>query len=266
MKFPLLELFLAELRRTWIQFIRYPSEAIVGIFIIVITFYFLFAGASYIAGPDAGLSGASGSERLEVLVVGYIISILVISVLSTTSNSLEQEASTGTLEQIFLSPFRSLTVFIMRAFASLSLRLVIVGISLTAILLITGTQLRFPLALVMPLGTLLMSAYGMAFAVAGLVLVVKRVSQVLGAVQFGLFLLLGSPVETMEGWGRAIAFCAPMVPSAGLLRDLMARELPLNWELYGIALANALFYLGLGFLLFARSERIAKQRGLLSGY
>lgn len=262
----MIELFIAELRRTWIQFIRYPSEALVGIFIVVITFYFLFAGANYIAGPNAGLNSPTGSERLEVLIVGYIISILVISVLSTTSTSLEQEASTGTLEQIFLSPFRSLTVFVLRAIASLTLRLTIVTISFSAILLITGTQLQFPPLLILPLATLLISAYGLSFAIAGLVLVVKRVSQILGAVQFGLFLLLGAPVETMTGLGRAIAFLAPMTPSAGLLRDLMARNLPFNGPLFGIALVNALAYLSLGLVCFSYSERIAKHRGLLSGY
>ncbi len=262
----MLELFVAELRRTWIQFIRYPSEAFFGIFITIITFYFLFAGANYIAGPNAGLNSPTGSERLEVLVVGYIVSILVISVLATTSTTLEQEASTGTLEQIFLSPFPSLTIFILRAIASLSLRLVIVTISLGAILLITGTQLQFPPLMILPLMTLILSAYGVAFAVAGLVLVVKRVSQVLGAVQFGLFLLLGSPVETMTGIGQTIAFLAPMTPSAGLLRDLMARDLPFNGSLFAIALLNALVYLGLGLFCFAYSERMAKQRGLLSGY
>ena len=261
-----LELFGAELRRSWIQFIRYPSEAIVGVFIIVVTFYFLFAGASYIAGPETGLNSAAGAERLEVLTVGYILSILVISVLSTTSNSLESEASTGTLEQIFLSPFQSLTVFIMRAFASLTLRLAIVGISFAAILLITGTQLYFPPILLLPLTTLLLSAHGLAFAIAGLVLVVKRVSQVLGAVQFSLFLLLGSPVEQMTGWGRTLAWLAPMTPSAGLLRNLMARELPFDWKLYSIALMNALFYLCLGFFVFTRAEHRAKCQGLLSGY
>lgn len=262
----MIELFGAELRRTWIQFIRYPSEAVLGVFIIVITFYFLFTGASYIAGPNAALNTEAGSERLEVLVVGYVISILVISVLSTTSSNLEQEASTGTLEQIFLSPFRSLTVFVIRALASLSLRLAIVGLSLGAILLITGTQLQFPPLLLLPLTTLILSAHGLAFAVAGLVLVLKRVSQVLGAVQFGLFFLLGSPVETLTGVGRALAFCAPMTPSAGLLRDLMARNLPLNWTLFGIAALNALVYLSLGLVCFARAERSAKLRGLLSGY
>jgi ABC-2 type transport system permease protein len=47
----LIEQFLAELQRTWIQFIRYPAEAIFGIFIYVFVFYSLFTGLKYVAGP-----------------------------------------------------------------------------------------------------------------------------------------------------------------------------------------------------------------------
>ncbi|NEQ25246.1 MAG: ABC transporter permease, partial [Microcoleus sp. SIO2G3] len=42
------ELFLAELRRSWIQFIRYPTEAIGGVVITTSIFYGLFLSARYI--------------------------------------------------------------------------------------------------------------------------------------------------------------------------------------------------------------------------
>lgn len=262
----MISLFFAELRRSWIQFIRYPSEAILGVFISTITFYFLFMGASYIAGPSGSLATSTGAERLDVLVIGYILWILTIFVLNETTNSLEAEAKTGTLEQLFLSPHSAVTVFFLRALAGLAIRLMLIAVSLGLILLITGSRLAFPPLLVLPLATMLMSAYGFAFILGGLVLLFKQVRQILGALQFGLLLLIGAPVENFTGLSRTLAFLAPMTPSAGLLRDLMARSQGLEWGMLAIALANGLVYLALGFVCFRRAERTAKQRGLLSGY
>ena len=259
-------LFLAEVRRSWIQFIRYPSEAIIGVFISTITFYFLFTGASYVAGPSGSLATADGAERLDVLVIGYVLWLLMLFVLSEATNSLEGEAKTGTLEQIFLSPHSAVTVFLLRALAGMAIRLLLIAVNLGLILLITGSNLAFPPLLVLPLATMLMAAYGFAFVLAGLVLLFKQVRQVLGGLQFGLLLLIGAPVENFSGVTKVMALMAPMTPSAGLLRDLMARAEGLSLGMLAIALLNGLFYLGLGFFCFSRAERVAKQRGLLSGY
>ncbi|NJN29791.1 MAG: ABC transporter permease [Synechococcales cyanobacterium RM1_1_8] len=262
----MIALFLAELRRSWIQFIRYPLEAILGVFISTITFYFLFMGASYIAGPGVNLSDSAGAERLDVLVIGYVLWILTLFVLTETTNSLEAEAKTGTLEQLFLSPFRAVTVFLLRALAGLAIRLILIAVSLGLILGITGSRLSFPPLLLLPLVTMLMSTYGFAFLLGGLLLLFKQVRQLLGGLQFGLLLLIGTPVENLAGLGRLVALMAPMTPSAGLLRDLMARSVGLDWAMFGIALANGVIYLGLGLWCFSWAERLAKQRGLLSGY
>jgi ABC-2 type transport system permease protein len=64
----MLELFLAEFRRSWIQFIRYPVEAIGGIVITTSIFYGLFLSARYIAGPSLQFG-----DRLDAIVVGYTL-------------------------------------------------------------------------------------------------------------------------------------------------------------------------------------------------
>ena len=88
----------------------------------------------------------------------------------------------------------------------------------------------------------------------------------MGIVQFLLLFLLAAPLEESSGPMQAIRFLLPMLPSTGLLRDLMAREIGLDWPTYGLALLNGLFYLGIGLLVFHWAEKIAKSRGSLSGY
>ncbi|MEO0685257.1 MAG: ABC transporter permease, partial [Cyanobacteria bacterium J06649_11] len=58
----------------------------------------------------------------------------------------------------------------------------------------------------------------------------------------------------------------PMLPSTGLLRDLMARGEGLEPDLLGIALLNGAAYFSLGLLVFGWAERQAKRKGILGGY
>src|ERR687885_770005 len=114
----MLELFLAEFRRSWIQFIRYPIEAIGGVIVTTTIFYGLFLSVGYIGGPSLQFG-----DRLDAIIVGYVLWDLVLFIMTDIAGGLQYEAQTGTLEQLFLSPFGAPTIFLMRALASLALRL-----------------------------------------------------------------------------------------------------------------------------------------------
>lgn len=255
------ELLLAELKRTWIQFIRYPAEVIAGLVIITSVFYGLFLSARYMAGPSFNFG-----DRLDAVVVGYVLWTLTLYIINDIAIGLQSEAQTGTLEQVFLSPFGAPRVFLARAIASLVLRLTLIVGILAILMAITGRMLSFPPTLIFPLLTLLMAGYGLAFVMGACALVFKRVQQVLGIFQFVLLFLLAAPVEEWSGPLLPLRYLLPMLPSTGLLRDLMARRLPLDWNTLILALLNGLIYLGLGLLLFRWAEGVAKRRGILGGY
>jgi ABC-2 type transport system permease protein len=92
------------------------------------------------------------------------------------------------------------------------------------------------------------------------------VQQILGIFQFLLLFLLAAPLEESTGLMQYLRFLLPMLPSTGLLRDLMARGLGLDWFTYALALLNGIVYFALGLLVFRWAEATAKQRGSLSGY
>lgn len=257
----MLELLIGEFKRTWIQFIRYPAEVIGGIVIITSVFYGLFLSAQYMAGPSMGLG-----DRLDAVVVGYVLWTLVLYIVNDIAINLQAEAQTGTLEQIFLSPFGAPRVFLARAIASLALRLTLIVGILLILMGITGSRLQFPIALLLPMVTLLLAGYGLAFTMGACALIFKRVQQVLGVFQFALLFLIAAPTEEWAGAGRWLAYALPMLPSTGLLRDLMARGQPLNWSLLVVALINGLAYFALGLSLFRWAEQAAKRRGSLGGY
>lgn len=257
----MINLLIGEFRRTWIQFLRYPAEVIGGVIVITSVFYGLFISAQYMAGPAIAFG-----DRLDAIVVGYVLWTLVIFIVNDVATNLQLEAQTGTLEQVFLSPFGAPRVFLARAIASLGLRLTLILTILLIIMGITGSQIQFPLALLLPLLTLLLAAYGLAFVMGACALIFKRVQQVLGIFQFALLFLLAAPTEDWQGAARLLANGLPMLPSTALLRNLMARGIGLDWGQMGIAIANGLLYFALGMLAFGWAERQAKRRGTLGGY
>jgi ABC-2 type transport system permease protein len=257
----IIDLLLAELKRTWTQTRRYPSEAVVGVIILTAVFYGIFLSTQYMAGPSMGFG-----ERLDAVVVGYLVWTLVLYIVNDIATTLQLEAQTGTLEQLFLSPFGATRVFLARAIASLSLRLILIGIVLAIIMVTTGSRLAFPPLLLLPLASLLLSAYGLAFLIGAFALVLKKVQQVLGLFQFLLLFLLAAPTENLEGRISSLANLLPIVPSTGLLRDLMAREQGLDWLMWGGAIANGIIYFVLGILVFRWAENKAKRQGTLGGY
>lgn len=257
----LTELFLAELKRSWILLLRYATEALGGIVITTTVFYGLFLSARYIAGPTSQFG-----DRLDAIIVGYVLWTLTLFIINDVASRLQEEALSGTLEQIFLSPYPPTQIFLLRACASLSLQSVLIVSILLIILWLTNSQLAFPLLLILPLICVLLGAYGLAFAMGGLALIFKRVGQLLGIAQFGLLFLLSVPLET-EGVGLpGLQALLPMTMGAGLLRNLMARQTGLDWGTLGLALINGLAYLALGLWLFRQAERLTKRRGRLGGY
>lgn len=257
----MLELFWGELKRTWTQFIRYPAEVIGGIIIITSVFYGLFLSAQYMAGPSMGFG-----DRLDAVVIGYVLWSLVLYIVNDIAIGLQSETQTGTLEQVFMSPFGAPRVFFARALASLVLRLTLILGILLILMGITGSRLQFPPALLLPLITLLLAGYGLAFAMGACALIFKRVQQVLGVFQFVLLFLIAAPTEEWSGTARWLSYGLPMLPSTGLLRGLMARGEGLDWAGLGIAIANGLVYFLVGMGLFRWAEREAKRRGSLGSY
>lgn len=264
-----MELFLAELRRSWIQLIRYSTEAIAGVIVTTVVFYGLFLSATYIAGPNLQLGDIATqtqNERLDSVIIGYLLWTLALFIMTDIAGGLQRETQTGTLEQLFLSPFSAPRLFLTRAIASLTIQLTLIAGILLIILMLTGSRLTFSPAILPPFLAVILAAYGLAFAMGALSLLLKQVQQLLGIFQFALLFLLAVPTETWDGAARFLGLLLPMAPGAGVLRDVMARELPLQPVPLLLALTNGIVYLALGMFLFHRAEYETKKRGRLAGY
>lgn len=256
----MLDLFWVEFIRSWLNLRRYPSEFVGAVVSLSTLFLLLFLGAKFLAGP-----GAEFGERTEAILVGFLLWILTIFAYNTLSFGLSEEAQTGTLEQVFLTPYGPIPLLLVRNLAGLGTQLLLLGTITVVLMLLTGARLSFPPLVALPILTVLLGSYGLGFAMASLALLFKRVQQLLGISQFLLIFLLQYPLEG-TGWLAKLGYFLPLVPGASLARQMMAAEAGLDWGLLGLALFNGLFYLGVGLFIFSRAVRTAKRRGLLFGY
>jgi ABC-2 type transport system permease protein len=134
------------------------------------------------------------------------------------------------------------------------------------IMLITGSRPHFSLSIIPPVITIMLATYGLGFVIGGLTLLFKRIQNVLQLSQFALLFLVMAPVETWQGFLKYAAYLLPLTPSAGMLRELMARNAAFNTGDFAVALVNGIVYFALGLLFFTWADRTAKHRGLLGGY
>jgi ABC-2 type transport system permease protein len=257
----MLELFLAQFKWSLIQYKRYYHEVVGGLFALTATFYGLFLSVGYIAG-----GGFKFGDRLDSIIVGYVLWSLVIFILGGIPLTVQREAQVGTLEQLFLSPFGSVRILLFRAISDLVFQSVLISVMLIVIMALTGRWLSFPITIVFPFITVILGAFGVAFTAAGLTLIFKTIQQLLGILNFIILFVLTMPTETWTGFSRILSYFIPMTTGAGVLRNLMARQQSLDLPLLGIAFLNGLVSLAIGITLFRWAERETKRQGKLGGY
>lgn len=257
----MLSLLAAELKRTWTLQKRYPLDLVVGLAMMGVSFYALFLGAKYLAGPTTQFG-----DRLDSLIIGYGLWTLVVISMNSIALLIQGEARTGTLEQIYLSSYGPLRVILSRAASILAISLTVSIGMLLIMLQLTRRDLHFPLETLIPLATVVVGAHGLGLTLGALALVFKRVQEMMRLFQFSLLALVIVPVEEWSGILGFIGMLLPVAPSAGQLRDLMARGEAFDPAFFALTLVNSLAHFLLGVGLFLWADRVARKRGLLGQY
>ncbi|AFV76904.1 hypothetical protein YIM1640_17240 [Thermus oshimai] len=250
----MLDLFLAELYRSFLGLRRYPLDFLGGLVTLSLIFYLLFAGARLLAGP-----GVEFGARLEGVLVGYLLWTFTLSAYNGLSFVLMEEARTGTLEQLFLTPYGPTRLLLLRQAAGLFGQGVFVLTLGLVLALLTGARPALTPGVLLPALAVLLGGYGLGLLMGSLALLFKRVEQLLGLSQFLLLIPLQAP-------GEGVWALLPLAPGAALVRGMMAHGTPLEPLPLLLAWANGLAYLLLGLGAFRRAVRRAKARGLLHGY
>ncbi|ERH13501.1 MAG: hypothetical protein J07HB67_02541 [halophilic archaeon J07HB67] len=251
-------LFLVLLRKELTILVRYP----VNFFGAVVSMFVIFL-LMVVGGQEVG--GASFSESLGGLVVGYLVFMLSQSAYQGLASSVGQEAQWGTLERLHLSPIGFGRVMIVSAVTQVLVSFIYAAILLPVTLLIANESLSIDLLTIVPITLLgLASVVGLGFVFGGASVLYKRVSSVFRLFQFGLIALIAAPVERFP-WSRVF----PIVQANHMLGRAMRegvglREFPP--EAFAVLVAVGVGYFAAGYGVFLLFVRRARKLGVLGDY
>lgn len=254
-------LFRTIFRRELTMMTRYMINTISGLVSIYLFFVLVFLGMQNLSGYMAG-NALSGT--LEGTIIGFFVWTFTIFAYSDLSWNLIGEAQAGTLEQLYLAPMGFKWVCACTVVSTFLLNLIPHTVFLLAMMATTGRWLHIDFLSLIPLMAItVLGAYGFGFALGGLALVFKRIQALFQIVQFVFLAFLLVP--TRVPWAKFL----PLSLGNSLVNDVMVKGTPL-WRLpiQSILMATAvgIVYLAIGLIIFARFERIARDRGLLGHY
>lgn len=249
----------ANVRKVGIELLRYLPNTISMVVTFYAIFLMFFLGIRVIGG-----SGTTG-ESSEYLIVSIVLWFLALMAMQGIGWEITNEATRGTLEQLYMSPVGAWRILLSRMIGSVVVNFAVIVVVLLLNMLTAGTWLEFDLLTLAPLFVLMVTCMlGVGFMVAGLALVFKQIQAFLQIAQFLFFALVAVPV-TLSPWLEAL----PVVRGAMMIRGAMTEGVTLaEFSLPGWALlvANTVFYFALGVFVYKLAERRAMNKGLLGQY
>lgn len=253
---------LSEFRREWLLFRRYPTEFISQIVVLVVVFYGLFLGASYIAGSHV-VEG-----RLDAVIIGYLLWTLCMGAIGSMGWEIMNEAQNGTLEQVMLNYLGLTRILLLRNIVMFLYNILFTMIVMFLIMWITGRHLSVSIQELIPFGLAMASAIGIGYCVASITILFKRANQFLGLLQFVLLFLVMTPFTSLPSWGRWVGVFVPIAPMNALLKQMMIQHRglidPHHWLVWSCV--NAVLWVALGMWVFTMACRRARRIGILGHY
>jgi ABC-2 type transport system permease protein len=252
----MIDLLRLEIERAWLLFRRYPVPHVGYAVVTFIIFYSLFLGSKYLAGPVE-----VAESRLDALVIGYIAWTLSMTAVADISLSLQDDMASGTLEHVYLSPFGPTRIYLARGLAKLLINLIVVALIGLLIMLATGHFIR-PRLLALPAAALMLgSAYGFSMFFGAITLLYKRLGGLFSLVQMALLYFAMLPIEEQPLRAQVLGGLLPIAPGVALLRQVLGKSPRLDALPVALALGNAVFYVGVGILVFHQADKVMRARG-----
>lgn len=253
-------LFVTIFRRRLIEMSRYPLELTGGLVIFYLFFLMMFLGARMFGGPEI-----KGGDTMSAVAVGFIVFVVAQQSYQSIGQQLLLESTQGTLEQLAMSPAGLRRVLLLDCFAQALTTVTPFGLIVFPIMVTTGRWLHLdPLSVVPLVVVTLAGVVGVGLALGGVTIVAKRAQAVFQVVGFAFLPLVAAPVDE-----RPLLKLLPVAHGSSLLREVMVQGHPLR-ELGGgdltVFVAVNCGWVLLGVVVFARLERVARDRALLGQY
>ena len=235
---------------------RYIFDNISGMFSLYLIFLAMFYGLKNFGGP------LFSAQRLDALIIGYILWTFALLAYSGVAQALMTEAQVGTLEQLYLSPAGFNKRLFCRLIFSYIYGFILVLIIFFLTMLTTGRWFSLPwFKVFFILSISLLSVVGIGYIMGGLAIVFKRMNSALNIMQFMLIGFVYADGYPLSGFSFL-----PYSPGANAIAHMVVGKetIPLWWFAY--VTINSLVYFFLGMGIYSLFERRAMRLNILSEY
>ncbi len=254
-----------EIRRQFIIMRRYWMNQLS----FAVTVYLFFLIIVFMGGAMSGQ--AVSNEMKAATLVGMLMWQLSLGSMEVLGWSFFNEAATGTLEHLYLSPMGVTRVFLARSAATFISMLLIMATSAAMAMLTTGVRLHLPpleIAVILPLAVA--GTYGFGFMLAAMTLTFKRTQQVMNLFQFFFLFFTGAvvPLEKMHWTLRALGETLPMTWGIRALHQvtIFGARLGDVTEMLGLMLVTSALWLAAGIGVYTLADRHARLKGSIGQY
>ena len=216
--------------------------------------------------------GQITQDQVASTVLGFVVTFYAMNAVGDMSWNLMEEAQTGTLEQMYMSPMPTQLVVLGRSLASLVSTTIQVLVTTTIIFVLFQLQLPLTWQMIPVLLITIVGLLGFGYIVGGLTLIFKHVGPLANILQNALLIANGTflPVSFMPTWMATAVTFLPSTLGIILMRRVVldGDSLMMLWadgSLLWLIVHSVAFFIG-GWLIFAFCENIARKQGSLGQY
>lgn len=257
-------IFRAEIKRYFRVQWSHPGDSLSW---FLYTFLMFIAAIILLNGISGGQYGKQ--EQLLVL-IGWLTFIVASDVIQELPGIISEEAQTGTLEQLCITPVPLASLLALRSLAFL-LGSGVRGLLAAVILSIFVSPLQTGPALIVIFLISLVGAYGLGFMLAGVALVFKRAEALVGVLLSLMIFLTGALVglESLDWVYQVSKLLLPLTWGISMIRSTVisgSLVAPLQFrELVSLGF-HSLVYLLAGWVIFTIGFWRARADGTLAHY
>ncbi|WP_188207284.1 ABC transporter permease [Alkalibacillus aidingensis] len=249
----------ANTRIEFIELKRYLPNTLSLIFTFYFIFLAMFFGINVIGDPQ------TADANIQYGIVNMVFWYLTMMTLQNIGFTITLEATRGTLEQLYMSPYGVWRILLARFLGYLAIHSVVVILLLFATMLTANQWLNLQPTIVIPIMLLtIIGIIGVGFMLAGACVIFKQIQAFLQILQFILMGLAFVPLNVAP-----FLVFAPFVKGFDMIRQVMIQGH--TWTDFtvldfSILIINSLVYLAIGVAFYLKCEKIAMSKGLLSQY
>ena len=216
--------------------------------------------------------GKLDPDRIASSLVGYLVWMYVAAALGDLTYGLRGEISSGTLEQLAMSPAPIGILLIGRVIANLLITSVQVIIMGFIVLSLIHIRISIPPSAVLALLITFIGVLGFGYIIAGAMLLYKQIESMNNLFNNALAFFNGAflPISAMPAWMAGISTLLPSTLGIIVIRSITldGKTLLETWQDGNLIalITNSLLYLLIGLSIYTLCEQVAKKRGSLGQY